>query len=116
MFLRECYRGLKNEGRLILGTPNRHRISFFLLSFLGEKPTFPRNLGKDPVLGDIIHIREYTLEELTKLLNESGFKIKEIRLLWFGLSLRKFEIGLKRFPSFLSRFARYILVDSQKRS
>lgn len=116
LFLRECYRVLKNEGRLILGTPNRHRISFFLLSLLGRRPTFPRDLGKDLVLGDIIHIREYTIEEFTKLLNKSGFKIREIRRLWLGIPFRKFEIGLRKFPSFLSRFAKYILVDSQKGS
>lgn len=116
LFLRECYRVLKKEGRLIIGTPNRHRVSFFLLSLLGRKPAFPRNLGKNSVLGDIIHVREYIIKELSKLLNESGFKIKEIRLLWLGLSLNKFEIGLKKFPPFLSKFAQYILIDSQKTS
>ncbi|NQU83429.1 MAG: methyltransferase domain-containing protein [Parcubacteria group bacterium] len=116
LFLRECYRVLKKRGRLIIGTPNRYRISFFLLSLLGRKPTFPRNLGRDSILGDIIHSREYTFKELAKLLNESEFKIREIRLLWLGLSLNKFEIGLKKFPSFLSNFAQYILIDSQKTS
>ncbi|MBM3282938.1 class I SAM-dependent methyltransferase [Candidatus Gottesmanbacteria bacterium] len=115
LFLRECYRVLKKGGRLIIGTPNRHRVSFFLLSFLGQKPKFPRNLGKDHVLGDIIHLREYTLKELGGLLNESGFKPREIRLIWLGLSLFKgVEIGLKKPPPFLSRFAQYILFSSQK--
>ena len=114
LFLKECCRVLKKSGRLILGTPNRHRISFFILSMLGKKPKFPRNLGRHLALGDIIHLREYTVKEITSLLKDCGFRIREVRLLWLGFSFGKLEVGIRNFPKFFSNLALYILIDSQK--
>ncbi|MGB9911204.1 MAG: class I SAM-dependent methyltransferase [Microgenomates group bacterium] len=116
LFLKECWRVLKDNGMLILGTPNRNRISFFILSLLGKKPNFPRKLGKDPILGEIIHIREYTTSELEDLLKINKFRIKNKSMIWLGFSVPFFkkEIGIKDFPCFLNHFALYILFYAKK--
>lgn len=113
-FLKECHRVLRKDGYLIIGTPNKHRLSFYLLSLLGKKPTFPNNLGKDPFLGDIVHLREYTLEEICGLLKSVKFLIDRKSLVWFGIAMKNLEIGCETHQPFLSKFSHWILIEAQK--
>lgn len=72
--LREIYRVLKNEGVLILSTPNvahlRNRLecTLFKKNLVAEKSKNPKNP---------YHKHEYTPEELYRLLESTGFIIEE---------------------------------------
>jgi len=72
--LREIYRVLKNEGVLILSTPNvahlRNRLecALFKKNLIAEKSKNPKNP---------YHKHEYTPEELARLLESTGFTIEE---------------------------------------
>lgn len=70
-FCNECYRVLKDDGILILTTPNRSRFT-----------AIPRSIryrikGERFVPGreNSVHVREYTLRELSEILRRSGFKV-----------------------------------------
>jgi hypothetical protein len=64
------------------------------------------------VLGpNCIHIREYSREELEKLLNTVGFKMWEIKGIWLGLRGR-FEIGISKFPKKLEEYSQCWLIKA----
>jgi len=73
--MKETHRILKKQGRLLIGTPNIFRLSNMARNLFGHKVVFPKSYGKDPVLGEIIHLREYSIEDLCELLKMHGFKI-----------------------------------------
>lgn len=113
-FLREAKRVLKNKGELVIGTPNRERISSLILKLLGKDLSFPRNLGYNSSYGDIVHEREYTRGEISELLRQSEFKISSLSMVWFGIFYRRIILGLVNPPPFLARFANYILIRARK--
>jgi ubiquinone/menaquinone biosynthesis C-methylase UbiE len=91
-FADEVRRVLKPSGLAIIETPNRNRLSVELRSvFKSEIKNFPRNYGHDELLGDIIHIREYTKPELEKLFE--SFKKVTVSGHWCGLTSP--EIGVE---------------------
>jgi 2-polyprenyl-3-methyl-5-hydroxy-6-metoxy-1,4-benzoquinol methylase len=94
-FLREVNRVLKPEGFTIIETPNRCRLSMRILSLLKDNSQmFPKSYGHDELLGDIIHIREYTKTELEKIFNLANFKEINISGHWFGFTTP--EIGMQK--------------------
>lgn len=115
IFLAECRRVLKRDGKLILGTPNKERISYRLLSLLGKKPVFPRCLGENPLYGKICHKREYTISELDSFVRREGFAVKKNESAWFGFFYNRVVLGFSRPPVFLRKFAHYILLEAQKK-
>lgn len=70
-FLKEAHRILKNNGLLIITTPNRSR--FYMI----PKNTIAFFKRKRIVAGFTVeHPREYTLKELEKLLETTGFGVE----------------------------------------
>lgn len=112
-FLVEMYRVLKKGGSLLLGTPNRERLSNRIRSFVGKPVKYPYIVSRDPVLGNCVHLREYSKDDLSALLRGVGFKRVRVTGVWLGLRL-KYEIGFNSFPSFLEKYSQYWLARAVK--
>lgn len=112
-FINEGLRVLKRGGDLIIGTPNRNRLSASILKLIGKKITYPYYLGNDRYYGDIIHIREYSKDTLIDLLNKNEVRceIQKIKGLTLGV-LNVFE--LNRFPKKLEDYAQFLLIKAKK--
>jgi SAM-dependent methyltransferase len=106
-FVSEVYRVCKKGGFVLLGTPNRLRLSNRLLSFVGKPVTYPYYLGPDT-----IHVREYTEMELYSVCKDSRL-VGECFGLWVGL-VGRIDKGLTFYPSFLSSFTQYIFFIGSK--
>lgn len=111
-FIGEHIRVTKSGGDVIFGTPNLCRLSNFFLFLLG-KLKFPRKIGVDSY-GEIIHIKEYSKNDLLKLLISFKREIGSIKIIpcWFGSSPMK--IGIKHPQGFLSNFCQFWFVKFQK--
>lgn len=103
--LQEAHRVLRPGGRLLLGTPNRDRLSNRLKALFGHPVQYPLNLGDDPMVGPCIHLREYTADSLGKLAARVGFKDITITNFWFGLTVLK--TGLTQPPRALAPACQY---------
>jgi len=109
----EVKRVLKPKGLAIIETPNRHRLSAELLSlFKSNSQNFPKSYGHDELLGDIIHIREYTKPELEKLFKLSKFKEIKVSGHWFGLTSP--EIGIEKPWRTFERFSQSWILTAVK--
>lgn len=74
--IQEMYRVLRKRGKIFLETPNRERLSYWLLVLVGRKRTYPLKLGEN-----CIHLQEYKKQEL-----EWKFKeFKNVKILPFWL-------------------------------
>jgi 2-polyprenyl-6-hydroxyphenyl methylase/3-demethylubiquinone-9 3-methyltransferase len=91
-FISECLRVLKKDGILFFATPNRLRLSSRLRNLVGRKMNFPYSYGKDPVLGEILHIREYSREDLIDLINKFSIKDYKIKGIWLGIPVLQLGI------------------------
>ena len=67
LFIKENIRVLKREGSLIIGTPNKNRLSALLKKIIFKPNKYPLVI-KDLIFGTVIHIREYSRNELLNLL------------------------------------------------
>jgi SAM-dependent methyltransferase len=75
LLLKEISRVLKESGILIITTPNFCSLTNILLMLKGENVQPPLNiLFEDNQSGDV-HVREFTLKELSNLINGSSFDI-----------------------------------------
>ncbi len=83
-FLVESKRCLKENGLIIIGTPNYSRLSMLIHNMLNLRK-WPYCVGVDSVLGDVMHVREYTKQQLTDLVGKAGFNIHMYKPLWLGL-------------------------------
>lgn len=106
LFLSEAYRVCKKGGVFILGTPNRNRLSYKLRQLLGKKIIYPLELGKN-----CIHLREYTMDDLIRLVKKVGFKVIKEEYVWFG-GVGIF--GFRHFPAFLNKWVQYLLIFAIK--
>ena len=105
-FIKEAFRVLKPNGRLIIGTPNKNRLSRTILKLICRETKYPLILGKDPYYGKIIHYREYTVEDFRSLLEKSDYQYKLLNIdyLSFGI-LGRLEINC---PRFLRKYAHFL--------
>lgn len=89
IMLREIFRILKDDGVLVISTPNRHRLlAYFLYLFrLRKLPYLPDENTKDtdPYA---YHVIEYTDRELQNLLAREGFDVARKHKLFYGLTGR----------------------------
>lgn len=104
----EMFRVCEKGGFLLLGTPNRLRLSNRLYTLIGKRITYPYYLGPG-----VIHLREYTMTGLINLVKNSGFRILKEYYVWVGL-VGKIDRGLKKFPKFLNSYAQYLLIIACK--
>ncbi len=113
LFTKEIGRVLRENGKILIGTPNRNRLSNVLYKLIGKPIKYPYTISEGGELGKLVHIREYTEFELTKLFNEGEIKNTKIIYFWFGL--RGFiDKGIK-FPliPFLSQYL-FITTNGKK--
>src|SRR3989338_5853283 len=61
--LKECKRVLKNEGYIIITTPNRGRIANYIRKLIGKEYKLPYMVHSGP---GGYHVREYTMKDLEK--------------------------------------------------
>jgi 2-polyprenyl-3-methyl-5-hydroxy-6-metoxy-1,4-benzoquinol methylase len=109
-FLKEIFRILKPGGVLFLSTPNRLRLSNRLIN-LYKKIEYPYVLGKDKDVGDIVHLREYTLEDLTLLVKNAGFSVNKKE----GVFLGFVRIGgFYKVPKILQGLTQHIFLSLSK--
>lgn len=107
-FIAEAFRVLRKGKWLLLGTPNRLRLSNRLKALWGRKITYPYYLGSDT-----IHLREYVMDDLIALVEKGGFiRIKPMHI-WVGL-VGRINLGLRKSPWFLNSYAQYLLVVAHK--
>jgi len=100
-FVNEAFRVCKNGGYVVLGTPNRLRLSNMLRSLIGKEIVYPT-----------IHVREYTRDQFASLCEKAGFKGKCI-CMWLGL-VGGINIGLSKFPSLFAPMTQYLLFIGNK--
>ncbi len=96
-FVKEIKRVLKTNGKILIATPNKNRLSNLLRKLIGKPVSYPLIIGYDDKLGQLIHIREYTADELLNLFLKNGFKNIRIEPYWYGLR-GQINLGIKRFP------------------
>lgn len=110
--VRELYRVLSPGGVLLVETPNIDRLSVRLRKMVGHDMPFPRHYGDDPVLGPIVHIREYTSLQLVELVELAGFLQVEVEGIWLGLT--RPEIGIAVVPKPLSALCQSFVISARK--
>jgi SAM-dependent methyltransferase len=107
---------LKKGGKFFLGTPNGNRLPSLFASIFKGKKKFPFDYGRDPVLGDMIHMREYTLPELEKLLGRFSDRMTyEIKPTLLGSRIAKSAVGIKNHGEFLKAYTYAWMIFGQKK-
>lgn len=113
-FLKEALRVLKSGGEILMMTPNRLRLSHRLRELTGKKITYPLYIGTWPGLGDVVHVREYTRDQLMDLMTSAGFKEIKVLPFWLGIFMKYFGFGLTRFPKVFDSLAQYWIIAAKK--
>ncbi len=106
-FVDEAFRVCKQGGKLIIGTPNRLRLSNRLRALIGRKVVYPYTLGPG-----VVHLREYTCGDFVSLIVSAGF-LGECKCVWVGI-VSRFDVGLGRVPKFLNPLVQYLLFLGDK--
>lgn len=75
-FLKEIRRVLKPKGKLLLSTPNIASLGRRIYLLLGKNPIIELSPNEDDSSG---HIRYFTIESLSRLLNKNKFRVIESR-------------------------------------
>lgn len=93
-YLRELIRITKKGGLMIIGTPNRDRLSNKILSLVSGTVKYPRRVGYDYKSGgELFHLREYTQEDLKNLVKEvGGAVVDKIYCSFLGLYVPKITV------------------------
>jgi ubiquinone/menaquinone biosynthesis C-methylase UbiE len=108
---KELFRVLKKGGVLIIITPNRARLSNRLYALMGKKITYPYKLDEIQV-----HVREYTMTSLRRLIKKAGFKIISEKPIWLGFVglIGPIDLGLKTPPKVFNSFSQSLFMICQK--
>jgi len=98
--LKEFYLKLNKKGILVISTPNFAQMNARLKVLLGKNamPMFKEESMKS---GDL-HVREYTLKELTSMLEKNGFDVVKEEYYQVTDKLR-FSLVNKKWPYYLIR-------------
>jgi SAM-dependent methyltransferase len=115
-FMKEIIRVLKKDGKIVIGTPNRLRISNRIQKLSGREIKFPRCYGTNSNLGDIVHLREYTIDELKELIEENGGSVLAVKsVLLGGYLFGDKGQGFLWAPGFLSNFGHHLFMVAKKK-
>ena len=116
-FLNEVIKITKPGGIIVIGTPNRNRLSNIIMHLLGVKITYPRRLGYHYESGgEIIHFREYRKNDLKKLIiSTKKVNILELKTLFLGAYLGGIPVGIKNTENeILPEYSQHIFAVFQK--
>ncbi|MBU1088525.1 class I SAM-dependent methyltransferase [Patescibacteria group bacterium] len=102
--INETYRVLKPNGIGLITTPNRKRLIRVFVEFFTGKKKFPYQE----------HQREYTYQDLKKILIKSKFKKYKIIPVAIGLHAEKIKLFSKKVPKILKNYACYWLIKVKK--
>ena len=96
-FTKELVKITQPGGLIIIGTPNRNRLSHKIRALIGKKVTYPYKVGYHfESGGDILHLREYTIDNLRDLSSKiANVEIVGIMGCFLGLYTTIGPIGLK---------------------
>ena len=78
IFLDECHRILIDDGELIISTPNLAYVGHRIKGLLGKAPEIMGYESGEDTAGPG-HVRYFTLQTLTELLQKHNFQVTEIR-------------------------------------
>lgn len=106
-FMSEAFRVCKKGGFVVVGTPNRLRLANTVKRLIGKPVSYPYYLSHD-----VIHVREYTLEQFDSLCKGYGF-VGNCMSIWVGL-VGKIDRGFAIFPPSLASLAQYLLFIGYK--
>ena len=107
---------LKKGGCFIIGTPNGDRLPVKLHEIIHGRRKFPFSYGKDIILGEILHVREYTRKDIEKLM-ESFLDRVEYRIvpMLLGSRIGNNMIGIKYPKGFLGNYCYYWWIIGRKK-
>ena len=108
----EAYRILKKGGKIFFGTPNRERLANVVLKVIGKQIKYPLSLGNDKLLGEMIHIREYTKDEIEKILKRHNFRQIKVTHFWFGTPFLKY--GTIKLFDWSKKYCQYLFFEAIK--
>jgi len=113
LFIKEQYRVLKRGGTLVLTTPNVYR-PVNVAKILFGKLSFPIKIGCNKEIGDYIHVKEYSDNDIKLLLQEAGFVNIHIEHLYLGLPVLKLNLTEKPAGALGKFYCHYLLAWAQK--
>ena len=106
---------LKKDGVFIIGTPNGNRLPVKFYELIHGRRSFPFSYGRDEVLGDIVHVREYNKNTLGELFNRFSEQVEfEIVPFLLGSRIVKEMIGLKYPGWFFGDYCYYWWIIGKK--
>jgi len=117
MFTKELVKITKPGGLIIIGTPNRNRLSHKIRALIGKKVTYPYLVGYHfESGGDILHLREYTIDDLRNLSSKiANVEIVNISGYFFGLYTPLGSLGFKNINSnFLQKYSQHLFLILKK--
>ena len=113
LFVKEQYRVLKSGGWLILSTPNLFRPANVAKLLIGNL-SFPYKIGYTKGIGDYIHTKEYTANDIILLLEEAGFVKVSIESLYLGLPILNINVADYPKGKVTSSFCHYLVATAHK--
>lgn len=106
--IEEMTRVCKKNGYLMIGTPNRTRLSSFCYMLIGRKIQYPYRLGSD-----VLHLREYIKEELKNLTDRAKVKTIVLKCIYLGFT-GFINFGIAKIPKRLEKYGQYLFFLGQK--
>lgn len=115
-FVKELLKITKEGGHVIIGTPNRDRLSNKITSLIHGPIIYPRILGYHYESGgDICHLREYIKLDFIKLLKKiPEAKIVELNSYFVGLYTPFGPLGFKVQNKKICKYAQHLFLIIQK--
>lgn len=116
-FTKELVKITKPGGLIIIGTPNRNRLSHKIRALTGRKVTYPYKVGFHfESGGDILHLREYTVNDLRDLSSKIiNAEIIDVRGYFFGLYTPLGQLGFKNINSeLLQNYSQHLFLVLRK--
>lgn len=112
----EQMRVCKKGGKVIIGTPNYWRVSNILLKLIGRL-RFPKNLGPD-YYGDCIHLREYSAEDLKRLIvkaSKGKLRNGDLKVYPCWMGVLALNLGIEKLPRFLNNYCHFFFIKFTKK-